>query len=171
VHEDCREILARVLARAGDHHRAAAEVEALAGSATPAIPTAPAIPTTPGSREYSLAAALAQASKTARVDAGLALANRAVLAERYAARAVSLLIRAREAGYFVNPYNLTVLNREPDFDPLRPRADFQALRAALMDQGFPSDPFAPRPTRPQAADDVHTVSGVTPNTRGGDRDR
>jgi len=136
VHEDYRECLARVLARAGDHRRAATEAEALAGSATPAIPTEP------GSREYSLGAALAQASQAARADAGLVPANRTALAERYAARAVELLSRAREAGYFANPYNLTVLNREPDFDPLRPRADFQAVLALLMDQGFPAVPFA-----------------------------
>jgi len=90
-------------------------------------------------REYEPARAH---SKAARADAGLAPAERTARAEHYTARAVEFLGRARKAGYFTNPYNLTVLNRETDFDPLRPRADFQALLALLMDQGFPADPFA-----------------------------
>ena len=67
-------------------------------------------------------------------------ADRTALAERYAARAVELLGRARKAGYFANRYNLIVLNRETDLDPLRPRADFQAVLALIMDQGFPGQP-------------------------------
>jgi serine/threonine protein kinase/tetratricopeptide (TPR) repeat protein len=135
-HEDCRRILALVLARAGDHRRAAAEAEALAGSGKPAGVTRP------GSRDYALARALSRAARAAGEDAGLAPPDRAALAGRHAARAARLLGQARAAGYFANPYDLIALNREPDFDPLRPRADFQALLAAVMDQGFPDNPFA-----------------------------
>ncbi len=136
THADSRERLALVLARAGDHRRAVAEAEALASAGTPATPT------TPGYRKYALAAALSQAAQAARADAGLAPAKRTALAERYAARAVELLAQARKAGYFANPHNLTDLYRESDFGSLRPRADFQAVLALLMDQGFPADPFA-----------------------------
>jgi hypothetical protein len=76
---------------------------------------------------------VSRAARAARGDARLAPADRAALGEPYAGRAVDLLSRARKAGYFANPHKLAALNREPDFDALRSRVDFQALRAALMD--------------------------------------
>jgi hypothetical protein len=55
---------------------------------------------------------------------------------------MALLGRARDAGFFRDPAKVTLMDRDADLIPLRPRADFQALRAALLDQGFPTDPFA-----------------------------
>jgi hypothetical protein len=50
-------------------------------------------------------------------------------------RAMGVLRRAIAAGY----HPVTWMKRDPDLDPLRARADFQALMADLA---FPSEPFA-----------------------------
>jgi tetratricopeptide (TPR) repeat protein len=134
THELPRLRRAIVLARAGDHRRAAAEAAALAELAPG--------PTPRGAREYDLACVLALVAAAARGDATLAPADRASAGERYAARAIALLGQARDAGFFLDPAKVTLMDRDSDLIPLRPRADFQALRAALMDQGFPTDPFA-----------------------------
>jgi hypothetical protein len=47
--------------------------------------------------------------------------------EGHAARAVALLRRARDAGYFSDPAQVDHLKKGPDLDGLRGRADFQAL--------------------------------------------
>jgi serine/threonine protein kinase len=47
--------------------------------------------------------------------------------DRYAARAVALLHRARECGYFREQARIQQLKRDPDFDPLRRREDFKRL--------------------------------------------
>jgi hypothetical protein len=150
-----------VLARTGDHRRAAAEAATLAELAPGA--------NSPGSREYNLACVLALAAEAARGDAALAPADRASAGERYAARAVALLGRARDAGFFRDPAKVTQMDRDADLIPLRPRADFQALRAALMDQGFPTDPFAyESPTRgpTEAPADPAAAAGRIPPRRG-----
>ena len=49
-------------------------------------------------------------------------------------RAMEMLRRAVAAGY----WDIAWMRRDPDLDPLRPRADFQVL---LLDLAFPADPF------------------------------
>jgi serine/threonine-protein kinase len=49
-------------------------------------------------------------------------------------RAMEMLRRAVAAGY----RDVAWMRRDPDLDPLRPRADFQVL---LLDLAFPADPF------------------------------
>jgi hypothetical protein len=57
--------------------------------------------------------------------------ERTALAEQYAARAVGLLGRARQAGYFKVPANLAKLKADTDLDPLRLREDFKKILAEL----------------------------------------
>jgi eukaryotic-like serine/threonine-protein kinase len=66
-------------------------------------------------------------------DAGIPTADRPKRAEPYAAQAVALLTRAREAGYFREPANAAGLHGD-DWHALRSRPDFQQL---LRDVGAP----------------------------------
>jgi tetratricopeptide (TPR) repeat protein len=107
-----------VLARSGDHARAAAEVAFL--EAKPQV-TADGL--------FDLARALAIATGAARDDARLSSAERADLAERYACRAVVLLRRLKERGYFKNVFRTALLLADPDWKPLRGRDDFKKALA------------------------------------------
>jgi serine/threonine-protein kinase len=76
---------------------------------------------------YSLCvAAVAHGRQSEQISA----ADRA-LQEGYAARAVQLLRQARQAGLFKARPNVALLGKDPGFDSLRPRPDFQALLAEL----------------------------------------
>jgi tetratricopeptide (TPR) repeat protein len=57
--------------------------------------------------------------------------------ERYAARAVELLGRARGKGFFADRANREHLKKDTDLDPLRPRADFRKFEAELERGGTP----------------------------------
>src|SRR5262249_3798744 len=81
----------------------------------------------PGALLFELARFYAGMSVTYRGLAELPADDRAKFAEQYAARAVIFLQGAREARYFDDPQHCDSLGRDPDFDPLRPRADFARL--------------------------------------------
>jgi hypothetical protein len=111
---------AATLAHAGQHDRAMAEVQDLAqGKALPAADL------------YNLACAASLAAESARRDGRLSPPTRAKLAEQNAVRAVELLKQAHAAGYFKDPANAELLKTDKDLDPLRARADFQQLAAAI----------------------------------------
>ena len=57
----------------------------------------------------------------------------------YAAEAVKLLSSAHAAGFFAQAGAVRNFSRDPDLDPIRTRADFQAKAS---DWTFPVNPFA-----------------------------
>src|SRR5262249_43177891 len=119
---------ALTLARAGDHARAASEVGELSTLAGP-----------DGNLLLAGARALALASLAARTDAKLSTEERQTLADHYASQAIDWLRRSFQADPPSGPGIVKDLRRQTDWEPLRQRADFQALIAELS---FPADPFA-----------------------------
>ncbi len=111
---------ARVLTRAGDHARAAAEAGALA-----------ALPEVKGDDLYFLARVYALAIRPARGDPRLSSAEREAAAERYAAAAVALLRKVHGQGYFKDAAHARALTTDEDWQPLRGREDFRRLLAAV----------------------------------------
>jgi tetratricopeptide (TPR) repeat protein len=105
-----------VLARRGAHADAAATAEKLAGL-QPAV----------GDHAYDAACGFAQCAAAAGRPPKPDLA----FVERYAARAVALLGQAQAAGFFKDPAHAELLQTDKDLDPLRARADFQKLAAAV----------------------------------------
>jgi serine/threonine protein kinase/tetratricopeptide (TPR) repeat protein len=101
---------ARSLARAGEHARAVAEVNALVKAED-----------LPGGSLYKLAGVCALASAAAKG------ADAPRLAEQYAARAVELLRQAAARGY----KDAAGMKNDRDLDALRDRADWQKLLAEL----------------------------------------
>jgi tRNA A-37 threonylcarbamoyl transferase component Bud32 len=81
----------------------------------------------PGSVLYVLARFYATTAGAVPGDAGLTESDRKKLTEEYAARAVYLLRRAGEVGFFANPRNLERLRQDKELAPLRSRPDFQTL--------------------------------------------
>jgi tetratricopeptide (TPR) repeat protein len=110
---------ANSLARLGDHTRAVAEAAAL----TQDKPAA--------ALGYNLACLWSLCSAAVGRDEKLPGAERTRLAGEYAARALVLLTRAREAGLFKNPSWVAQLKKDPDLDALRQRDDFKKLLAEL----------------------------------------
>ena len=102
---------ALTLARLGQHAEARAEVASVARSSAVGGEIL-----YQGARVYALSAA-----------AALHEAERAVLAERYARQAVALLARCRQAGYLKGAAAVEALQKQPDFEPLRSRADYRKL--------------------------------------------
>jgi tetratricopeptide (TPR) repeat protein/tRNA A-37 threonylcarbamoyl transferase component Bud32 len=79
-----------------------------------------------------LARAYAAASSAAVADGQLTDGLRMQLAERHAATAIALLLRLAGEGYFESKENRDALRHsDPEFEPLRSRADFQKLLARL----------------------------------------
>jgi serine/threonine protein kinase/tetratricopeptide (TPR) repeat protein len=115
---------ALTLARLGEHGKAVSECEALARRKN-----------LPGPTLFTLARIYARsASAVGKVDLKgppLSAPERAKLGNRYAARAVELLVEADAAGYFRIPGNGHELKTAADFDALRSRADFNGLAARL----------------------------------------
>ncbi len=58
-------------------------------------------------------------------------AERDKLPDKYAARAVELLAKARASGHFRDPAQIEHLKKDPDLDPLRTRQDYKTLLAEL----------------------------------------
>jgi tetratricopeptide (TPR) repeat protein len=108
------------LARIGDHVRATAEVEALLGDAQ-----------ANGNLLYQFAYTHALAVAAVSHDDRLSPAERDSLAERYGARAVDLLSKARSAGHFADPGRVGHLKTDQDMNAIRHRADFQRLLAEV----------------------------------------
>jgi tetratricopeptide (TPR) repeat protein len=108
---------ADVLARMGDHARAAAEARALIE------------PKLDGAALYDLACVFALASAGAQRDPAVPLAVRERLAERHAEQALALLERARQVGLFKDGKTREKLKTDADLAFLRRRADFRAWLA------------------------------------------
>jgi serine/threonine-protein kinase len=106
------------LARAGDHASAASLVDELA-----AFPHPPAVAL------YNLACVMGLCSSAAKDDPELA--------PRYRARAIDLLRRAREAGFFQSPENVVHLTQDADLRSLHPLDEFQRF---LHDLGVAASP-------------------------------
>jgi serine/threonine protein kinase len=85
----------------------------------------------PGALFYVLARFFAETAAACGEDTRLSLEDRRKLIEKYAANAVKQLHKARAIRYFDNPTNLQDLKREPKFDVLRSRPDFQKLLAQV----------------------------------------
>jgi tetratricopeptide (TPR) repeat protein/tRNA A-37 threonylcarbamoyl transferase component Bud32 len=111
---------AMTLAMLNDHVRATAEANELAG--TKAFS---------GERLYQLASVYGRCAQVLPRDTKLSVAEQTRLAEEYAVRALALLVRAREAGFFKDRAALARLHRNDDLDSLRQRADFQKLLAEV----------------------------------------
>jgi len=114
---------ARILARTGDHVKAAAEAQTLTGQSW--------------ANEFRLREAvnvLALSNSAVQRDAKLPEAERSKLAERYASHAVDCLKRARDAGYFGydSAARIESLRKDKDLDVLRKREDFQALMLSFQ---------------------------------------
>jgi hypothetical protein len=118
---------ALTVAHLGDHARATKEAADLAAAAAGGHIEAGML--------AEAACVHAVASAAAARDARLPEAERGRLADRYAARAVELLRRARAAGYFDTPQRLQETRKATDFAPLRSRKDFQDLLAELSRAG------------------------------------
>jgi hypothetical protein len=104
----------------------------------------------PGDPLYNLAWICTLSAAAAAKDGALPQAERERLAERHAA-AVGLLHRARAAGFFKDPGAVAHVKKDKELDPLRPRADFQALLAELDGKPKPDAP-RPSPKRPAASE-------------------
>ncbi len=111
---------ASVLARLGHHGEAVLEAQAAleAGKPTDEI-------------LYVAGVTHALAAAAVRQDGKLARAERERRAEEHAARAVELLDRVRQAGYFKDPGPRADFKADQELAPLRGREDFRKLLAAL----------------------------------------
>jgi tetratricopeptide (TPR) repeat protein len=107
---------ALALAQTGDHARAAAEAEALAGRKTA---TAEDL--------YNLACVCALSATAAARDDRLGVPEAAGLPRQYADQAMTLLRQAVQKGYKDVPH----MKKDTDLDPLRSREDFQAILREL----------------------------------------
>jgi serine/threonine-protein kinase len=111
---------AATVARGGDHAAAAAMAEQQTAD-----------PKAAAQLLVDAAGVFALAGPAALRDVALPAAERGPAAERYAARALALLGRARDLGFFAKPDGRKALDAGPDLEWLRGRADFQAFRAGL----------------------------------------
>jgi hypothetical protein len=107
-------------AHTGQHDRAMAEVQDLAQDKA----------RTPLDL-YNLACVASLAADSARQDSRLSQPSREKLGEQNAGRAVELLKQAHAAGFFKDPAHVELLKTDKDLEPLRSRADFQQLAAAV----------------------------------------
>jgi tetratricopeptide (TPR) repeat protein len=103
---------ALALARAGDHARATAEVAALTADAR-----GPAPMLYDAACVYSVSLA--------------ALKGETDVRDKYAAQALALLGRARDAGFFQDRQQVEHAKKDPDLAPLRSRDDFQKFMAEV----------------------------------------
>jgi serine/threonine-protein kinase len=110
---------AMALARLGEHARAVAEATAAAEGK---VASASAL--------HLAAVACSLCADRVKGDARLA--------DRYAARAVALLRQAHARGYYREPAHALRLRENPEFEPLRQRADFRKLLAEVA--GPPQTP-------------------------------
>ncbi len=120
IHESYRISRPRALGYLGDHRRAMAEVEILLAEGQ--------------TRAWvldALATACCLAHTAVQKDDKLSAAERAVLAEKYARRAVGLIDQALSAGLVKSTKDLDKLRTSKSFEPLRPRLDFQNLLRAM----------------------------------------
>jgi tetratricopeptide (TPR) repeat protein len=84
-----------------------------------------------GHTTVALACLYAVASRTATTDTKLTPEERGKRVEEYAVKAIDLLRRAQQAGYFKDPLRIKYLGAERDFDTLRQREDFKRVMGAI----------------------------------------
>jgi serine/threonine protein kinase len=119
---------ARILARTGEHAKAATEAQIL---------------TTPEwvnvFRLREAANVFALSSSAALRDTGLSDSARGKLAQRYADQAVDCLQKARAAGYFTfdSVARIEEIRKDKDLDVLRQRPDFRELVLSFQPKGPP----------------------------------
>jgi tetratricopeptide (TPR) repeat protein/tRNA A-37 threonylcarbamoyl transferase component Bud32 len=111
-----RALRAVVLARAGEHVRAVAEVEVMEKD-----------PKVSNEGVWELARACALSIGAARKDGKRVPAEQTALADRYGTQALGLLKKLHEQGYFKNADNARALASEKELGALRDRSDFQRL--------------------------------------------
>ncbi|MFL5245123.1 MAG: protein kinase domain-containing protein [Gemmataceae bacterium] len=80
------------------------------------------------------AGVLALAAASAKMDPKLAEGERAKLVDQYSARAVELLTKAQDAGYFKNLAKDDRRITDKDLDPLRERSDFKEFVKRLEEK-------------------------------------
>ena len=120
--------------RAQDLHLSRATVLALQGQYAEAVKEATAqLQGNPQSGQlYRGAIVYAVASTTVKEDSKAENAKPR-LRDDYAARAVELLVAARDAGYFNNPARIDQMQHEHKLDAIRSRADFAAFLWSLAE--------------------------------------
>jgi serine/threonine protein kinase/tetratricopeptide (TPR) repeat protein len=124
-HADLRTNRALGLAHLGDHQGATAEVYALQASGRES-----------SYGRYNFVCVFALAARAAQNDPTLLPDRRNQLAVKYGAEAVQVLARMKSAGFFrTAPGLLEYLKADSDLEPLRPRADYQALLHELEKEG------------------------------------
>ena len=97
--------------------------------------------TKPSTAFYNAACLLSLASDAAAKDEDLAEAERTTLVDKYAARAVALLIEDQSLGYFKDAANVAHMKKDTDLDPLRERDDFkQFLKELEASETNPDEP-------------------------------
>jgi hypothetical protein len=106
-----------VLAQSGDHAKAVAETEAVLGK------------NVEGGLLYDAACAFSLASSAAAHDTQLGDLERTKLAEKHAARAVEVLRRAQQAGFFKQPGEVQHMRNDTDLDALRTRDDYKKFQS------------------------------------------
>jgi hypothetical protein len=85
----------------------------------------------PGALHFNLGMIYALASASTREDRTLNPADRDLLVDDYAARAVRLLREAHAARYFLDPGKLRMLQDAQELNSLRQRPDFQQFMARV----------------------------------------
>jgi serine/threonine protein kinase len=103
-------------ARAGDHARAVAEAKEVAK-----------LREVSAGGLWELARVHVLSIVATRSDTKLSITERDSLAERYAARAIDLLKKLQNQGFFKNATHAEWLKTDPDWEPLRDREDFRKL--------------------------------------------
>src|SRR5262249_4102901 len=111
---------AEVLARAGEHARAAAEVKDLARGKSLS-----------GGDFYNLTCVYSLAMAAVSADSKPSPAERSELINTYAAGALELLTKASTAGHFKDRGNIDRMRKEKALDLLRSRDEFKKLFADL----------------------------------------
>jgi|GEM_PF-2049943 len=124
---ELREQLLCALCRAhvGQHARATSEAEALTKSQR-----------FNDEMWYRLAAIYAVSTGEVRKDATLIPEVQAKLANSYSTRAMDLLTKTRQNGFFGKESAVEVLRKDSDFDSLRDRADFKALLSGSIENAI-----------------------------------
>jgi tetratricopeptide (TPR) repeat protein len=110
------------IAQQGDHARATSAAEIIIRD-----------PQTAGKLLVQAAAVFAVAVPCALRDDRLQVAEQTGLADRYASRAIGLLIRARALGHFKKPENRASLNDGPEWNDLKKREAFRRFIAEVED--------------------------------------
>jgi len=120
VHIKMRLIRTSILARLGEHARAAAEIETLMAEGD-----------RQGQDLYVFSVDLCFCSAAAGKDERLPAAERERLADEYGGRAVVLMRRFAETGYLNDPNRRAHVKNHNNFAPIHARDDFKTLFAEL----------------------------------------